>query len=308
MFDINRDNLGIVTVVIATTAEKKREHQLERAMNSILSQEGCEFNLLIIINGSRFDPALRKSIEQNKQVTCHYLTEGNFPKALMYARSKVDTEFFCFVDDDDELLPLSLANRLAGFSDGKKVDVVVGNGLKKATNSAELEMHPDILTYQQQPLEILTQQNGNWLASCAGMFRTETIPYEYFSDYATYAEWTYIAFKLAINKQVTFVKEPCYRINVNTESLSHNEAYLFGQYAMNNMLLGLKLPNHVRSSILIKRRDMEHEFSERFLREKQVLRAWFYHFKSLCNRNTFFKYFLFTRYLIKSIFKITKKS
>lgn len=301
MPNLNRNKENKVTVIIATTAEMKRKKQIDRAIESVLTQKNCEFNLLIIINGTRFDSEVRSTIEKNKEVTCHYLTEGNFPKSLLYARKLVDTEYFCFLDDDDELLSLSLANRLAAFSDNPNADVVIGNGLMRQATGTELEKHPEISTYQQGPLKALTRKNGNWLASCAGMFRTATIPNEYFSDYAAYAEWTYFAFKLAIYKNIVFIEPLCYRINVNAESLSHNEAYLFGQYAMTGKVLALPLPRWSRASVIIKRRNIEHEFAEKYLSESQTSSAWLYHLKSLSNRTTFVKYFLFTRYLLISL-------
>ena len=283
MIDKDDKSTARVSVVIATTAEKKRAGQINNAINSVLEQEGCNFNLIVVIN-------------------------GNFPRALVYARSIIDSDYFCFLDDDDELLPGSLMSRFEALEVNLKADVAVGNGLKKHNASLELETHTDILAYQDAPLDALFRQNGNWLASCAGLFRSSTIPQEYFDDYAVYAEWTYLAFKLTIYKEVIFVDKLCYRINVNTESLSHNEAYLLGQYSMAEKVLLLPLPRWAKKSFLIKRRDMEHDLTERYLSTKQTKKAWGYHFKSLGSRSTFIKYFLFTRYLVRySIFPSKNK-
>jgi len=299
---IEKGNQARVSVVIATTAEKKREEQINNAIASVLSQTGCTFTLIVVINGNRFDPEVRQSIEGNDCIQSHYLPEGNFPKALMYARSIIEGKYFCFLDDDDELLPDSLQSRFDALESNKEADVAVGNGLKKHNETLELETHANILKYHEAPLAALFKQNGNWLASCAGMYRSATIPQEYFDDYAVFAEWTYIAFKLAIYKQVTFVNTLCYRINVQGESLSHNEQYLLGQYNMANKLLDLPLPVWARKNIFIKIRDMEHDLAERYLNNGQKAKAWLYHFKSLGNFKTFHKYVLFTRYLLSKSF------
>lgn len=55
MSNINRGNINEVTVIIATTAEKKREAQILTAISSVLTQQECQFQLLLIINGSRFE-------------------------------------------------------------------------------------------------------------------------------------------------------------------------------------------------------------------------------------------------------------
>jgi glycosyltransferase involved in cell wall biosynthesis len=286
-----------ISVVIATTAEKKRAESIDRAINSVIAQQGCNFNLIVVINGEIFDDDVRKSIEDNKLVQCHYLLEGSFPKALAYARSVIKTDYFCFLDDDDELLPSSLFARFSALECNPNMDVAVGNGLKKHSDFA-WQTHPNILSYQGNSLAALLKENGNWLASCAGMFRTETIPQQYFDDYAVYAEWSYIAFKLAIFNKVIFINCLCYCINVQSESLSHNEAYLLGQYDMTRKVLILPLPMWAKKLLLIKVCDTEHTISERFLKNKQSARAWLFHLRSLSNTKTFFKYILFTRYLI----------
>jgi len=286
-----------ISVVIATTAERKRAESIDIAINSVIAQQGCNFDLLVVINGSIFDNNVRKSIENNKRVQCHYLLEGSFPKALAYARSIIKTDYFCFLDDDDELLPSSLYARFSTLENNPGMDVVIGNGIKKQSDLA-WQIHPEIMSYQDDSLAALFKNNGNWLASCAGMFRTKTIPQQYFDDYAVYAEWSYIAFKLAVFNKVIFINTLCYSINVSTVSLSHNEAYLFGQYNMTKKVLALPLPKWAKKLLLIKVCDTEHAIAERHLKNNQRARAWLFHFKSLNQTKTFFKYIMFTRYLI----------
>ena len=286
-----------ISVVIATTAEKKRAKSIDNAINSVIAQQGCNFDLIVVINGSLFDDNVRKSIENNTRVQCHYLLEGSFPKALTYARSIIKTDYFCFLDDDDELLPSSLFARFSSLENNPAIDVAIGNGIKKQSDLV-WQIHPDILSYQGDALAVLCKKNGNWLASCAGMFRTETIPQQYFDDYAVYAEWSYIAFKLAVFNKVIFINCLCYCINSQSGSLSHNEAYLFGQYDMTKKVLALPLPTWAKKLLSIKICDTEHTISERYLKNKQRSRAWLFHFKSLSNTKTFFKYILFTRHLL----------
>jgi len=289
-----------ISVVIATTAETTRETQINAAISSILNQQNCLFCIIVVINGTMFSSTVRQSFEINKNLQTHYLTEGSFPKALAYARSIITTEYFCFLDDDDELLPNSLASRCKILDENALADVVVGSGFKKFNENMEIETHPNITSYQECPLEVLYRPMGNWLASCAGMYRTSAIPQEYFDDYAVYAEWTYIAFKLALQKNVIFINELCYRVKVTPSSLSSNEKYLWGQYALVDKVLALPLPRWAKKLSAIKKREVEHDLAERFLIDNKIGKAWAFHLKSLKNTNTFFKYILYTRYFIMS--------
>ena len=182
-----------VTVFIATTAEAKRKAQLERAIDSVLSQADCSVKLVIVINGDRYDQNIRSDIENHPQIESHYLELGSFPEALVYARRVLTTQYFCFLDDDDELLANSISSRLAPFKTNSELDIVVGNGLRKMP-STEVALHKDILAYQKDPLVALLGKNGNWLASCAGLYRANNIPVEYFQDYIKYAEWRLACF------------------------------------------------------------------------------------------------------------------
>ena len=287
-----------VTVIIATTAEKKRKVQLSKAIDSILTQQNCSFNLIVIINGRRYDENIRNELETNSNLSCYYLEEGHYPKALVHGRKKVDTPYFCFLDDDDELLPNSLHARLAEFVQNPDVDAVIGNGVWQRTDKNKSETHNSILEFQKNPLAVLLQPHGNWLCSCAGMFKSATIPQSYFDDYAPYGEWTYIAYKLAVYNTIHFVEHKCFRINVNSESLSHDQAYLFGLYEMHKKVLSLSLPSYARKKIILKKKDMEHVIASQYLANNEMKQAWYYHFKSMTCLSSLLKYVLFTRHLV----------
>lgn len=291
-----------ITVSIATTAEGKRKHQLERAIESVLSQEGCTFKLHLIINGNRFDNAFRAQLEQDPRFTCFYREEGHLPKALAYAREVIDTDYFCFLDDDDELLPNSLSYRLNGFDNS--LDVVVGNGVRCDTQTKEeIISHPNFDDYRQDALLALFGKSGTWLSSCAGLFRTSAIPTEYFANYIKYAEWSYLAFKVALNHQVGFVNKPCHRVNIQPGSLSSHSAYLEGQMALLQALKSMQLPPRVIPLFKDKLIDTCHVLSVHYLKEGKIYKSWKAHFASMTTWKGFCQYVLYTRHVILGSFK-----
>ena len=291
-------NSTAITVTIATTAELKRESHINRAIESVLSQQGCLFQLHIIINGCIFDLALKNRLEKDSRFTCYYLAEGSYPKALVYARSIVTTAYFCFLDDDDELLPSSLSLRLKEFSLNPTADVVISNGLRSFQDGSTIECHPNIMTYMNDPLAELLKRDGIWLGSCAGLYKSAKIPNDYFEDYAAYGEWTYLAFKLALNKNIRFTPLKGFKINVHNESLSHSRHYLFGLYQMHQKVLLLALPKHLKRLFEIKTGAIEHCIAGDFLEHGQQNEAWRYHFKSLKSWQGVKNYLFYSRFLI----------
>ncbi|MEW6990617.1 glycosyltransferase family A protein [Colwelliaceae bacterium 6441] len=286
-----------ITVSIATTAEAKREQQLERAIDSVLSQQGCSFKLHLIINGDRFDRDLKEKLEQDQRFSCFYREEGHLPKALAYARSIIDTDYFCFLDDDDELLPDSLCRRLNGFD--VNTDVVVGNGVRRNTNTGEESIsHPNFSRYQLDPLLSLFGRSGTWLSSCAGLFKTSSIPTDYFSDYIKYAEWSYLAFKVALKHNVGFVDHECHRVNIQSGSLSSHDAYLEGQMALLEALKGMSLPSRVSKLFSTKLTDTYHVLSVNYLKQGEKTKSWQTHLSSMRSLEGFKKYILYTRHVI----------
>jgi glycosyltransferase involved in cell wall biosynthesis len=290
-----------VTVFIATTAEKKRANSIRNAIKSVLSQVGTK--LIIIINGNKFDASLKFELENQPDVECYYLSLGNFPEALKYARKIVDTNYFSFLDDDDELTEGSIEKRLNAFKDPKGIDAVVGNGYRKNKSNVKSLMLDTLKVekFNKNPLLSLFERRGNWLASCSGLYRTSSIPQEYFDDYAKYAEWSYLAVKIASYRHVKLVDSPCFIINETQGSLSHTLEYYIEQYHYLFKLLGMNLPKDINTIIRIKKIDMEHQLSTLYLDKGEVLKAWYYHILSLTSLRGFKRYVLSTRYLFWSV-------
>jgi hypothetical protein len=291
------DNNFEVTVFIATTAEKKREDSIRHAIQSVLTQ--AHTKLVVIINGDRFDCLLKLELESLTEIECHYLSLGNFPEALRYARKMVNTNYFSFLDDDDELTTDSISNRLNIIKQSSCLDVVIGNGYRNNKNNVKsLVLDTDkIDRFNQDPIYSLFQKRGNWLASCSGLYRTSSIPQKYFDDYAKYAEWSYLAVKIACYKNIKLIEAPCFIINETSESLSQGFDYYEAQYNYLFKLLDMKLPEKINNIIETKKVDMQHQLSVLCYENGEISKAWSYHWLSLRSLYGFKRYILSTRHL-----------
>jgi hypothetical protein len=271
-----------------------------KAIKSVMIQPDTK--LVVVINGDKFDRSLKLELENHNDIECHYLSLGNFPEALKYSRSIVNTNFFSFLDDDDELTIDSIGNRLNIIKESRDIDVVVGNGYrnnKDNVKSIVLDANK-IVRFNQDPVFALFQRRGNWLASCSGLYRTASIPQEYFDNYAEYAEWSYLAVKIACYKNVRLVEMPCFIINETGESLSHSFKYYESQYHYLFKLLDMHLPHKINNIIERKKVDMEHQLSMMCIHEANTSKAWYYHLLSLSSLYGFKRYLLSTRHFIFS--------
>jgi len=294
---ISEDNIEL-TVFIATTAEKKRKNSIRDAIKSVLSQVGVK--LVVIINGNKFDASLRTELESHPNIECHYISLGNFPEALRYARKIVDTDYFSFLDDDDELIDDSIKKRISAIKESKAIDVVIGNGYRRNTSNEKSLMLNDVQVkmFNKDPLIALFEKRGNWLASCSGVFRSSSIGQEYFDDYAKYAEWSYLAVKIACDKNLRLVNSPCFIINETGGSLSHSFEYYEGQYHYLFKLLEMNLPSKIHNIIEAKKIDMEHQLAVLCMEEGKWSKAWHYHLLSLSRFYGFKRYVLSTRHFL----------
>lgn len=281
------------TIVIPTLAVRPKE--LERAIASLLEQNGGGVVPLVVVNGDRYDPELVEHLRQRRDIRFHYLEEGNLPKAIAYGRGKVDTSYFGFLDDDDVYLPDALAKRYCPFEMNPEVDVVVGNGWRESAGKKEL-IWTDITDIEADPAASVL--DANWLASCGGLFKTDTVGTECFSAEIRYLEWTYLAFYLALTRRISFVSEPTFVVHDSPGSLSDSDAYVDGHSKVLNRMLELEMPRSLRNKLYNKLSDVYHSQSSHYLRRGVISAAWKCHLRSMVGIHGFLRYGLYTRHLL----------
>lgn len=292
------ENDGEVTVVIPTTAEASRQDSLELAIQSVLDQEEVRAVPLVVVNGDRFDPATLHQLVSRSDLEAHYVGEGNLGGAQVAGRVLVDRPFFAFLDDDDELLPSAIATRMERMQT-TQCDVVASNGYRVLEGQAHL-LHDDMQVFAEDPLVGLLSI-GNWLPSCGGLFRSDSVTLRYFDPYAQQFEWTLIAFKLALRGlHIEFINQPTFKINDTPGSLSKNPARYLAEIELHKRLLSFFLPKPVEKVVNARLADGYHALATHLLLERGDRRgAWRAHLMSLRSWSGFRRYASFTRYFAR---------
>ena len=123
---------------------------------------------------------------------------------------------------------------------------VASNGYRMVEGRDDLAVqHPADLVAD--PLFALCREN--WMSSCGGLFRSARVTPDFFDDPAPFLEWTYLAYKLALEFPMAWVGQPTFRIHDTPGSLSKSEKYQAAEVDVLRRIAALRLPPHVASSI-----------------------------------------------------------
>ena len=186
-----------------------RRASLLNAIHSAGEQSGVATKILVVVNGQRFDATLFNELRSRKDIKVTALPVADLPGALFAGRQLVDTEFFCFLDDDDEILPNGLAARLRALTERPEVAFVATNGYYRSNGIEQVNIrNTDMVSAD----PVLAMTDKCWLASCGGLYRTSMVDVRAFAGLPRFLEWTYLGLKLASTRRMFFLDEPTFRI------------------------------------------------------------------------------------------------
>ncbi len=214
-----------VTVIIRSLGQRARRDALRRAVTSVISQQGVHAECIVIFNGSDYDRDLIVWTLAQPRTRCLILDGPNKPEATYLGRALVASPFFSFLDDDDELLPGALARRVALMRRFPKTDCLATNGYYTENGATRL-LYTDARPMQDHGYVQSLLDSRNWLASCGGLFRSETVKLSYFQDLPKHREWTVVAFRIASKLTVHFEDIPTFCVHSTAESESKKDSYI----------------------------------------------------------------------------------
>jgi hypothetical protein len=233
-----------VTVIVPTQAQPARDRLLQRAIMSVLSQEGVDAVPLVVVNGNMAGSQTVRTWCSDRHVAVAEIEEADLPAALRAGRRLVDTPFFAELDDDDELSADALATRVRALTGDPHADVVVTNGLRRTSVGDSLHV-TDMEFVRNDPLRALLSHN--WLLPGSWLCRTDRVGDDIFDRMPRYRECTYLALIFSTRYRMIFVNEPTVVYHADTmPSESKSREYILGSLAAEQMLLTLDLPLDVR--------------------------------------------------------------
>ena len=292
-----------ISVIIPSLADTARAKLLDRAIDSVLNQEGVTAIPIVVVNGGRHDPSVLEALTRRSDIRCVHFSSGGLPEARLRGRESVDTPFFAYLDDDDELLPNSVATRLRPMLMDEQIDVVVSNGFRDSPNGRVIT-DPNIERFQSNPLQGLMEVN--WLNESGGLYRTRSIGREFFANLPAVVEWTCIAFQLSQSRKIHFLDVQTFIKHDTAQSLSKSKDYhLQHPYVLRDMLRW-QMPAAIRTKLKKKYIAALHQTSERLCEMGDLRSAWRYHLQSLCHVSGQ-RYLGYTRHVVwKHLLRLAK--
>lgn len=286
-----------VTAIIPTLCSSERKYQLERAITSLHAASTGPLVIVIVVNGQRYDELLLRELKRRNDLVVEQIGTGSAPLAQLHGRRQVQTEYFCFLDDDDEYLPGAIDLRLAALEMNPRASVVVTNGfISEGDRTPEVLCYRDLKSVSEDPLKQLF--NENWLSSCGALFRTEGVSERIFEDYADFIEWTWLAFRLACaGNEVLAIDQPTFRINRTSNSASASERYMRFHVTLYKRMLEMTDRNDIRRILSRRLAQAWHEISRHSLGKGDRSAAWDAHLRSISNPYGL-KFLTYTRHLI----------
>jgi hypothetical protein len=289
---------GDVSVIIPTLAEAGRRRELMRAITSVRLSSQDRIHIIVVVNGNRFDPELCRWLQAQPDVRYEYLEAPSLPLAQKRGRELVDTEFFSFLDDDDEYLAGATDRKRECLLENEDADFVITNGFIHHGNGDTL-LYTSLSDVPADPLRCLFRQT--WLHNCNALFRSRSLCAEYLADYHAYCEWTWLAYRLALDgKRIVVLDQPTFRYNDTQNSLSKSTAYVQSAIPLCERMLKRDPPKPIGQLIRQRMGSTHHLLSSSALDRGNWRGAWISHLRSLSAPGGW-RYLSYTRHLVNPL-------
>ena len=269
----------LFTVVIASRCNDARSKLLMRACESVRAMAGeYDYSIIVVANGPQVSSSVLDWLATRPDVRVIRLRSGSYPLARRVGAEMADSEFLAFLDDDDELMPNTLAPKIAHFREHPEIDVLVTDGLR-VNGSVETKIFPPPEARGADLVE--TMMRAGWGAGALTL-RTQNIDLSAFDAEFRHLEWTLTALELASHHQVGFLDEPTYRYYEEMpNSLWKSAEHSFAAPEVWRRLSKSYAGTHHEASVRHRCGRVCHSASSDYAHQGRIREAWRLHFESL---------------------------
>lgn len=286
-----------ITTIIPTLCEASRRQQLLRAIESIKAASISSVRILVVVNGQRFDSELLASLRARTDLEVVQVEQGSQTHAQLVGRRAVNTEFFSFLDDDDEYLPGALDLRLLQLEMSPAASLIVTNGFVSVA-AKEVDLYSRTAHVSANPFAELFREN--WLHNCNHLFRTADVGTAYFENAPSILEWTWLAFRLCMDgKSVASSTAKTFRYNDTPGSLSKSSFFLASRVELYDKMLSAGPPKTIARIIRQRTSSAWHEMATLELGMGLRSKAVGAHLRSMACHWSGLKYMPFSRQLLR---------
>jgi len=289
-----------VSVIIPTLCDSRRECSLKRSIDSVINQVGVSVEVIVVVNGDRFNQELLDYVSGLNDVKLFSVLKANVSKARYFGLSKVSTDFFMFLDDDDELYENSLGSMVEVFKRDNSVGLVVSD-VDDESIGGRVGFYRDARFVEDNPVESLVYKN--WLMSGGALFRKGAVSLDIFDISLKYNELTVLAMKVALSGVKLKVVDESFSYKYNSSiSASKTIDFCLSYVETVECMLRMNLPFKVRVLMRHKLSSAFHSASVILLNNGDFKDSIFMHVKSICIVGGQ-RYFFYTRHVFGGVAK-----
>jgi glycosyltransferase involved in cell wall biosynthesis len=235
------------------------------------------YSIMVVANGASVSSQVLDWLEARSDVRVVRLRSGSHPLARRVGAELADSEFLAFLDDDDELLPGTLAEKLDYFRENPEVDVLVTDGFRVHAGTTT-RILPATSDRGSDVIEAMMR--ASWGA--AAMTLRRSVDLQAFDAELRHMEWTFTALALARRFRVGFLDRPTYRYYEDTQnSLSKSDAHAVAAPEVWRRLVACYAGTRYETQMRRRHARECHYASRAYLRQGQLLNAWKMHAKSM---------------------------
>lgn len=204
-------------------------HSIERAITSVLNQDGNDWTLLVIDDGSSDNTGkVVREIQKNQGMDFRFIQRPNSGPAATRNTGidKSTGRYLIFLDADDEMLPRALQYYRQQLADGVSIGMLVGGHLAKNACGREKAISVGVIaTEPKQRLKNYLLDKSMALSNGAVAISRDVFDkYRYPEKFRTSEDISMFAFILA-NYSVASIDLPLAVIHKHADSLRHNADY-----------------------------------------------------------------------------------
>jgi len=282
-----------VTIGIRTGATTERRESLHRAIDSVLTQPNVDARVLCVVNGPAVDESVVKSLARPGVETVRQ-HEGHCGTAFFTGYQFMTTPYVGFLDDDDVLLPDTLAWRVERMNDSTLPDVLVTDGRR---DSGTEILGSDYADAERDPLRFLLTRR-NWLANGSFLVRRSSVPAHLFADLPLYLQLTPLAARfLHAGLRIVFDPRLGYEIADTPGSRSKQPGFVDAELHVLRSLRTI-VPWRAKRWVDRKLANTHHGLSERARKAGDRREAWAHHWATL-RTPTGLRFLPYTRHLFR---------
>lgn len=184
---------------------------------------GHDYSIIVVANGPRVSQEVLDWLATRGDTRSIRLKSGSHALARRVGAEMAESEFLAFLDDDDELLPNTLAPKIEHFRRNPDVDVLVTDGWRvKGDRITKIFPPPEARADDL----VETLMRAGW-GACSLTLRAGNIDLSVLDAEFSHMEWTLTTLKLARRYRFAFLDEPTYRYHEDTpNSLSKKPEHI----------------------------------------------------------------------------------